>query len=159
VLNFAPASAPFVSRRSTAYSQLQQNVTIVDGSHSGNTFDHALHGHTHIVHQFGVLAPYDSATPRQAGPSQRRSRFELQKRMEQLLSRNRVSVLLFTGRRSASVVSLLAEVPLWKYRAASVTVRTRRKFVADKLRRSNRLTAHIKMYFPQVLNWFNDRWP
>src|SRR5579885_1081518 len=33
-------------------------------------------------------------------------------------------------------------------------VEERRKFVPEKTRYSNRLTAHRKMYFPQVLNWF-----
>jgi transposase len=32
----------------------------------------------------------------------------------------------------------------------------RRKFVSDKTRYSNRLTAHLKMYFPQVLGWFRE---
>jgi hypothetical protein len=32
----------------------------------------------------------------------------------------------------------------------------RRKFVHEKTRYSNRLTAHLKMYFPQVLDWFDE---
>jgi transposase len=35
-------------------------------------------------------------------------------------------------------------------------VEQRRKFVDDKTRYSNRLTAYLKMYFPQALNWFSD---
>jgi transposase len=34
-------------------------------------------------------------------------------------------------------------------------VEERRKFVDDKTRYSNRLTAHLKMYFPQALGWFD----
>ena len=35
-------------------------------------------------------------------------------------------------------------------------VEARRKFVSDKTRYSNRLTAYLKMYFPQVLGWFSE---
>lgn len=35
-------------------------------------------------------------------------------------------------------------------------VEERRKLVHEKTRYSNRLTAHLKMYFPQVLQWFDD---
>jgi transposase len=35
-------------------------------------------------------------------------------------------------------------------------VEERRKLVNDKTRYSNRLTAYLKMYFPQVLDWFFD---
>jgi hypothetical protein len=35
-------------------------------------------------------------------------------------------------------------------------VLARRKFVNDKSRYSNRLTAYPKMYFPQVLDWFSE---
>ncbi len=35
-------------------------------------------------------------------------------------------------------------------------VEERRKFVPEKTRYSNRLTAHRKMYFPQVLDWFDE---
>jgi transposase len=35
-------------------------------------------------------------------------------------------------------------------------VEERRKFVADKTRYSNRLTAHLKTYFPQMLSWFGE---
>ncbi len=35
-------------------------------------------------------------------------------------------------------------------------VEERRKFVHEKTRYSNRLTAHLKMYFPQVLDWFDE---
>jgi len=49
-------------------------------------------------------------------------------------------------------------------------VEERRKFVHEKTRYSNRLSAHLKMYFPQVLDWldeigsnlaaeFLERWP
>ena len=41
-------------------------------------------------------------------------------------------------------------------RTLQFLVQERRKFVADKTRCSNRLTAHLKMYFPQVLNWFGE---
>ena len=41
-------------------------------------------------------------------------------------------------------------------RTLQFLVEERRKFVADKTRCSNRLTAHLKMYFPQVLNWFSE---
>jgi hypothetical protein len=35
-------------------------------------------------------------------------------------------------------------------------VEERRKFVHDKTRYSNRLTAHLKMYFLQMLDWFDE---
>jgi transposase len=35
-------------------------------------------------------------------------------------------------------------------------VEGRRKFVHDKTRYSNRLTAYLKLYFPQVLDWFSE---
>ena len=41
-------------------------------------------------------------------------------------------------------------------RTLQFLVEERRKFVADKTRLSNRLTARLKMYFPQVLDWFAD---
>jgi transposase len=41
-------------------------------------------------------------------------------------------------------------------RTLQFLVEERRKFVADKTRCSNRLTAHLKMYFPQALNWFSE---
>jgi transposase len=55
-------------------------------------------------------------------------------------------------------------------RTLQFLVEERRKFVNDKTRYSNRLTAHLKMYFPQVLDWlsevsssiagdFLERWP
>ena len=55
-------------------------------------------------------------------------------------------------------------------RALQFLVEGRRKFVDDKTRYSNRLTAHLKMCFPQVLDWFSvvssalvcdflQRWP
>jgi transposase len=55
-------------------------------------------------------------------------------------------------------------------RTLQFLVEARRKFVNDKTRYANRLTAHLKMYFPQVLVWFSevssqimgdflDRWP
>jgi hypothetical protein len=34
-------------------------------------------------------------------------------------------------------------------------VEGRQKFVHEKVRYSNRLTAYLKMYFPQVLDWFS----
>lgn len=55
-------------------------------------------------------------------------------------------------------------------RTLQFLVEERRKLVHEKTRYSNRITAHLKMYFPQVLNWFDeigskividflDRWP
>jgi transposase len=41
-------------------------------------------------------------------------------------------------------------------RTLQFLVETRRKFVSDKTRYSNRLTAYLKMYFPQVLGWFSE---
>jgi transposase len=35
-------------------------------------------------------------------------------------------------------------------------VETRRKLVNERTRQSNRLTAQLKMYFPQMLEWFDD---
>ena len=39
-------------------------------------------------------------------------------------------------------------------RTLQFLVEGRRKFVNDKTRYSNRLTAYLKIYFPQALNWF-----
>jgi transposase len=41
-------------------------------------------------------------------------------------------------------------------RTLQFLVEARRKFVSDKARCSNRLTAYLKMYFPQVLDWFSE---
>ncbi len=41
-------------------------------------------------------------------------------------------------------------------RTLQFLVEERRKFVADKTRLSNRLTARLKMYFPQILDWFAE---
>jgi transposase len=41
-------------------------------------------------------------------------------------------------------------------RTLQFLVEARRKFVGDKTRYSNRLTAHLKLYFPQVLDWFSE---
>jgi len=41
-------------------------------------------------------------------------------------------------------------------RSLQFLVEARRKFVNDKTRYSNRLTAYLKMYFPQVLDWFSE---
>ena len=41
-------------------------------------------------------------------------------------------------------------------RTLQFLVEERRKFVHEKTRCSNRLTAHLKMYFPQVLDWFDE---
>jgi transposase len=41
-------------------------------------------------------------------------------------------------------------------RTLQFLVEQRRKFVDEKTRYSNRLTAYLKMYFPQVLRWFGD---
>src|SRR3954466_3103666 len=40
-------------------------------------------------------------------------------------------------------------------RTLQFLVEGRRKFVHEKVRYSNRLTAYLKMYFPQVLEWFS----
>lgn len=41
-------------------------------------------------------------------------------------------------------------------RTLQFLVEERRKFVHEKTRYSNRLMAHLKMYFPQVLDWFDE---
>jgi transposase len=41
-------------------------------------------------------------------------------------------------------------------RTLQFLVEERRKLVHEKTRYSNRLTAHLKMYFPQVLLWFDE---
>ena len=41
-------------------------------------------------------------------------------------------------------------------RTLQFLVEERRKFVHEKTRCSNRLTAHRKMYFPQALDWFDE---
>ena len=41
-------------------------------------------------------------------------------------------------------------------RTLQFLVEERRKLVHEKTRYSNRLTAHLKLYFPQVLEWFDD---
>ena len=41
-------------------------------------------------------------------------------------------------------------------RTLQFLVEARRKFVSDKTRYANRLTAYLKMYFPQVLGWFSE---
>jgi transposase len=41
-------------------------------------------------------------------------------------------------------------------RTLQFMVEERRKLVHEKTRYSNRITAHLKMYFPQVLNWFDE---
>jgi transposase len=41
-------------------------------------------------------------------------------------------------------------------RTLQFLVEERRKFVHEKTRCSNRLTAHLKMYFPQVVGWFDE---
>src|SRR3954454_22228725 len=40
-------------------------------------------------------------------------------------------------------------------RTLQFLVEGRRKFVREKVRYGNRLTAYLKMYFPQVLDWFS----
>lgn len=35
-------------------------------------------------------------------------------------------------------------------------VEGRRRLVNEKTRQSNRLTAKLKLYFPQILNWFDE---
>ena len=41
-------------------------------------------------------------------------------------------------------------------RTLQFLVEERRKFVHEKTRYSNRLTAHLKMYLPQALDWFDE---
>src|ERR1700693_277745 len=41
-------------------------------------------------------------------------------------------------------------------RTLQFLVEERRKLVHEKTRYSNRLTSHLKMYFPQVLDWFDE---
>jgi transposase len=41
-------------------------------------------------------------------------------------------------------------------RTLQFLVEERRKFVQERIRLSQRLTAHLKLYFPQALNWFAD---
>jgi len=41
-------------------------------------------------------------------------------------------------------------------RTLQFLVEERRKLVHEKTRDSNRLTSHLKMYFPQVLEWFDE---
>lgn len=41
-------------------------------------------------------------------------------------------------------------------RTLQFLVEERRKLVHERTRYSNRLTAHLKMYFPQVLDWFDE---
>jgi len=41
-------------------------------------------------------------------------------------------------------------------RTLQFLVEERRKLVGEKTRCTNRLRAHLKMYFPQVLGWFDD---
>src|SRR3954454_4376436 len=41
-------------------------------------------------------------------------------------------------------------------RTLQFLVEERRKLVHEKTRYSNRLTSHLKMYFTQVLQWFDD---
>lgn len=41
-------------------------------------------------------------------------------------------------------------------RTLQFLVEERRKLVSEKTRCSNRIRAHLKMYFPQVLDWFHD---
>ena len=41
-------------------------------------------------------------------------------------------------------------------RTLQFLVEERRQLVQQKTRYSNRLTGHLKMYFPQVLDWFDE---
>jgi len=41
-------------------------------------------------------------------------------------------------------------------RTLQFLVQERRKLVSERSRYSNRLTAHLKLYFPQVLGWFDE---
>jgi transposase len=42
-------------------------------------------------------------------------------------------------------------------RALTQLLETRRRLVADRVRCTNRLTATLKQYYPQVLEWFDDK--
>src|SRR5215471_4627558 len=42
-------------------------------------------------------------------------------------------------------------------RALAQLVESRRRLVGDKVRLTNRLTSALKNYFPQVLQWFDDK--
>jgi transposase len=44
-----------------------------------------------------------------------------------------------------------------KYRALRQWVESRRMLVGEKVRLTNRITASLKSYFPQVLDWFKDK--
>ncbi len=44
-----------------------------------------------------------------------------------------------------------------KMRTLEQLVEHRRTLVADRVRTTNRLTAALKLYFPQVLDWFEDK--
>src|SRR3712207_2034215 len=43
-----------------------------------------------------------------------------------------------------------------KTRTLQYLVEHRRRVVSDRIRASNRMTALLKLYFPQVLDWFDD---
>jgi transposase len=54
------------------------------------------------------------------------------------------------------------QFPSWQPDSAALRcltqlVEMRRRLVADKVRLTNRLTAALKLYFPQVLDWFKDK--
>jgi hypothetical protein len=40
---------------------------------------------------------------------------------------------------------------------ATLSVEHRRRLVGDKVRLTNRLTSALKNYFPQVLQWFQEK--
>lgn len=44
-----------------------------------------------------------------------------------------------------------------KHRALRQWVESRRRLVGEKVRLTNRITASLKSYFPQVLDWFEDK--
>lgn len=44
-----------------------------------------------------------------------------------------------------------------KHRALRQWVESRRMWVGEKVRLTNRITASLKSYFPQVLDWFEDK--
>jgi transposase len=44
-----------------------------------------------------------------------------------------------------------------KHRALRQWVESRRTLVGEKVRLTNRITASLKSYFPQVLDWFEDK--
>ena len=54
------------------------------------------------------------------------------------------------------------KLPVWKPETAEIRalrqwVESRRMLVGEKVRLTNRIIAALKNYYPQVLNWFEDK--